>query len=208
MVIFFESTVVSPPAKIYMGVDKYENEDLIRWGWPEDVWFHVDNVSSAHVYLRLAKGQTLDDIPTKLLQDCAQLVKANSIHGSKMSTVKVVYTAWSNLLKTASMDVGQVGFKNKADVRYMAIEKKDNDALKRLNKTKVEKNVDLRGERERRDAEERIEAKRLLKEQKQWKKEEAMKAEEEKRLRSFADLMTPEKMTSNKDAGYDSDEFM
>lgn len=30
------------------------DEDLIKWGWPEDVWFHVDKVSSAHVYLRLA----------------------------------------------------------------------------------------------------------------------------------------------------------
>lgn len=29
------------------------DEDLIKWGWPEDVWFHVDNLSSAHVYLRL-----------------------------------------------------------------------------------------------------------------------------------------------------------
>jgi hypothetical protein len=29
------------------------DEDLIKWGWPEDVWFHVDKLSSAHVYLRL-----------------------------------------------------------------------------------------------------------------------------------------------------------
>uniref|UniRef100_A0A914V8U5 Coiled-coil domain-containing protein 25 n=1 Tax=Plectus sambesii TaxID=2011161 RepID=A0A914V8U5_9BILA len=78
MVILFESTVVSPPAKIYMGVDKHENEHLIRWGWPEDVWFHVDKLSSAHVYLRLQPGQTLDDIPSQLIDDCAQLVKANS----------------------------------------------------------------------------------------------------------------------------------
>ena len=26
---------------IYMGRDKYENEELIRYGWPEDLWFHV-----------------------------------------------------------------------------------------------------------------------------------------------------------------------
>lgn len=29
------------------------DEELIKWGWPEDVWFHVDKMSSAHVYLRL-----------------------------------------------------------------------------------------------------------------------------------------------------------
>lgn len=31
----------------------WTDEDLIKWGWPEDVWFHVDKFSSAHVYLRL-----------------------------------------------------------------------------------------------------------------------------------------------------------
>lgn len=42
---------------IYMGKDKHENEDLIRYGIPEDVWFHVDNLSSAHVYLRMKRGE-------------------------------------------------------------------------------------------------------------------------------------------------------
>lgn len=23
---------------IYMGKDKYENETLLKWGWPEDIW--------------------------------------------------------------------------------------------------------------------------------------------------------------------------
>ena len=44
MVLYFESNVVSPPARLYMGADKYENEELIKYGWPEDVWFHVDKV--------------------------------------------------------------------------------------------------------------------------------------------------------------------
>ena len=38
---------------IYMGKDKFENEKLLENYWEEDVWFHVDNYSSAHVYLRL-----------------------------------------------------------------------------------------------------------------------------------------------------------
>ena len=64
-----------------MGRDKEENEELIEHGLPIDVWFHVDNLSSAHVYLRLKEGQTIDDIPEDVLQDCLQLVKANSIQG-------------------------------------------------------------------------------------------------------------------------------
>jgi hypothetical protein len=51
---------------------------------PEDVWFHVDDLSSAHVYLRLKPGQTMDDIPPCVLEDCGALVKANSIQGCKV----------------------------------------------------------------------------------------------------------------------------
>lgn len=47
--------------------------------------FHVDKMSSAHVYVRLHKGQTIDDISEGLLEDCAQLVKANSIQGQFLS---------------------------------------------------------------------------------------------------------------------------
>jgi hypothetical protein len=44
--------------------------------------FHVDKFSSAHVYLRLPEGQTMDQIPPAVLEDCCQLVKANSIEGN------------------------------------------------------------------------------------------------------------------------------
>jgi hypothetical protein len=70
--------------------------------------FHVANLSSAHVYLRLPEGKTMDDIPADTLIDCAQLVKANSIQGNKENNVEVVYTPWGNLKKTAAMEVGQV----------------------------------------------------------------------------------------------------
>ena len=114
-----------------------EDEELIRWGWPEDVWFHVDKESSAHVYLRLKRGQTLEDIPSVVIDDCAQLVKHNSIRGCKMNNIDVVYTLWSNLKKTASMEVGQIGFHDQKAVHTVKVEKKDNEIIKRLEKTKV-----------------------------------------------------------------------
>ncbi|CAB4008774.1 Hypothetical predicted protein, partial [Paramuricea clavata] len=155
MVFYFTSAVVSPPYTIYMGIDKVENEDLIKHGWPEDVWFHVDKVSSAHVYLRLPKGQTIEDIPSAVLDDCAQLVKANSIQGNKMNNVGIVYTPWDNLKKTNGMDVGQVGFHKQKEVRSMTVEKRINEIVNRLNKTKTERFPDLRVEKEQRDHEER-----------------------------------------------------
>jgi hypothetical protein len=45
--------------------------------------FHVDDMSSAHVYLRLPDGVTIDSIPAGPLEDCAQLVKQNSIQGAR-----------------------------------------------------------------------------------------------------------------------------
>jgi len=47
--------------------------------------FHVDKMSSAHVYVRLHRGQTIDGMSEGLLEDCAQLVKANSIQGKSLT---------------------------------------------------------------------------------------------------------------------------
>ncbi|GIY67195.1 coiled-coil domain-containing protein 25 [Caerostris darwini] len=207
MVFYFTSNVVSPPAMIYMGLDKFENEDLIKWGFPEDIWFHVDDLSSAHVYLRLEKNKTIDDIPPELLQDCAQLVKANSIQGSKKNNINIVYTEWSNLKKTGDMVVGQVAFHNSKKVRNIKVEKKLNDVLNRLNKTKVEKFPCLRTERELRDQEERSQLKEKQRKVKEQEKQEAKQKEEEQKLRNYTVLMDA-KMQSNQDAGEDSDDFM
>ncbi|XP_025084589.1 coiled-coil domain-containing protein 25-like [Pomacea canaliculata] len=209
MVLFFTSNVVSPPYVIYMGVDKHENEELIRWGWPEDVWFHVDKVSSAHVYLRLHEGETLDDVPQAVIDDCAQLVKANSIQGNKLNNIDIVYTMWANLKKTPSMDVGQVGFYKDKEVRKIHVDRRQNELVNRLNKTKEERNVDFRAEREARDRREREDQKRKQQEIKQKEKEEEKRRQEQAELRSYTSLMKPENMTSNKDTGSsDSDDFM
>uniref|UniRef100_A0A5F7ZCN3 Coiled-coil domain-containing protein 25 n=1 Tax=Macaca mulatta TaxID=9544 RepID=A0A5F7ZCN3_MACMU len=42
MVFYFtRSSVNSSAYTIYMGKDKYENEDLIKHGWPEDIWERI-----------------------------------------------------------------------------------------------------------------------------------------------------------------------
>jgi predicted ribosome quality control (RQC) complex YloA/Tae2 family protein len=65
-----------------LGLWRVTDEDLIKYAWPQDIWFHVDKLSSAHVYIRLPESiSSWEDIPEALLVDCAQLVKANSIEG-------------------------------------------------------------------------------------------------------------------------------
>jgi len=209
MVYYFTSNVVDPPVTLFMGRDKHENEELIRWGWPEDVWFHVDKLSSAHVYLRLKQGQTIEDVPQVIIEEAAQLVKHNSIKGDKMNDIDVVYTMWDNLHKTDGMEVGQVGFNVQKRVKKIRVEKRENVIINRLNKTKVEKeHVDFRTQREERDAKERQARKKAFKAMEEQQKIEDEKRKAEAELRSYDRLMTTENMTSNQDGGNDSDDFM
>ncbi|KAF2083465.1 DUF814-domain-containing protein [Saccharata proteae CBS 121410] len=177
MVYYFTSNVVSPSAFIYVGKDKVENEDLIKFGLEEDVWFHVDNLSSAHIYVRLREGETWDAIPEPLLKDCAQLTKANSIEGNKKDNITIIYTPWSNLHKNGSMAVGQVGFKDQKKVKKIHVATRENPIINRLNKTKVEKFPDLRQEKEDRLKELRHKDRAAVQER---KKEEARIARERK----------------------------
>lgn len=199
MVFYFKARPEAGDFTIFMGLDKYENEELIKYGFPEDIWFHVDKMSSAHVYLRLHKGQTIDDISESVLEDCVQLVKANSIQGNKVNNVDVVYTPWQNLKKTASMDVGQVGFYNSKMVRTVRVEKRINEIVNRLNRTKVERTPDLKAEREAVNAAERAERKQQLRDKKRREELDRMEKERQAELRSYKNLMVAEKMTSNKD---------
>lgn len=135
------------PMTLYMGKEKEENELLIKHGWENDVWFHVDKMSSAHVYLRMPDGMIWDCIPEPYLIDCAQLTKANSIQGNKKDNVTVIYTPWSNLRKDGSMAVGQVGFTKERTVKRLKIPTRENAIINRLNKTKKEIYPDLEQEK-------------------------------------------------------------
>ena len=128
------------------------------------MWFHVDKMSSAHVYMRVKKGQTWDDLTEEELEDCAQLVKANSIQGNKENNVWIVYTPWANLKKLPRMEVGQVGYHDLKLVRRIKVEKRQNEIVNRLNKTKREEYPDLAAEREAYDKEVREEKKQAFRE--------------------------------------------
>eukprot|EP00123_Amoebidium_parasiticum_P022302 comp8452_c0_seq1/m.3799 comp8452_c0_seq1/g.3799 ORF comp8452_c0_seq1/g.3799 comp8452_c0_seq1/m.3799 type:complete len:213 (-) comp8452_c0_seq1:396-1034(-) len=201
MVFYYTSNATHPPTMIYVGKDKYENEDLIKYGWPEDIWFHVDKLSSAHVYLRMEPGMQWDNLPAGLIEDCAQLVKANSIQGCKMSSVDVVYTPWANLKKTGDMDIGQVSFHNQKQVKKISVDKK-NEFVNRLNKTKKEDYPDLAAERQKRDRREIENNKKAQKEKIAQSKEEMQRKKKEMEEQSYAGMFDESKMHSNQ---YDHD---
>ncbi|WVO13989.1 hypothetical protein L204_101614 [Cryptococcus depauperatus] len=195
MVVFFTSAVVSPPVTIYMGKDKVENEELLRYGLSTDVWFHVDKLSSAHVYLRQPEGQPhgeWDKLPATLVNDAAQLVKANSIEGNKRDNITVIYTPFPNLKKTGDMPVGQVSFYSEKKVKRVRVQSRENAIVNRLNKTKVEKEVDHETERQERLRAEGKKKKEEAVERTRKEQEQKKTWEEEKKARSYDNLYTDE----------------
>ncbi|KAG5661448.1 hypothetical protein KAF25_005570 [Fusarium avenaceum] len=211
MVYYFTSNVVDPAGFIYVGKDKFENEDLIKFGWEED--FHADKLSSAHIYLRMQEGQAWDSLPEDLIMDLAQLTKANSIEGNKKDNVTIIYTPWSNLKKDGSMEVGQVGFKDPRKVKRILVPQRENPIVNRLNKTKVEKKPDFKQEKEDRlkELRRRDQAAFLIR-----KKEEAKQAQEWKEKKwqkdhAYDDLFTEDQMAGSSNQDRDEnweDDFM
>lgn len=115
---------------------------------------------------------------------------------------------WDNLKKTQGMDVGQVSFHHPKQVRKMRVEKRINEVVNRLNKTKIETHPDFQAEREARDAAERQVKKKIVKEVKDREREAEKKRLEEAEMKSYASLHKPEKMVTNYDDDNDSDDFM
>merc|ERR1719336_3246445 len=188
---------------IYMGADKHENEHLIKWGWPEDIWFHVDSLSSAHVYLRCPEKLAVEDIPDAIIEECCQLVKHNSIKGSKLSECVISYTPWENLHKRGDMDVGTIGFHNNDAVRKRRIAK-DKAIIKKIEKTRTE-NVDYDYQKAREKRDRKIQ--RAEKKAKEKKKKAAKAAKKSKHYEDLGDHFAEENMTSNKDINMIAQEY-
>ncbi len=173
--------------------------------------FHVDDISSAHVYIRLPpECPDLASIPKEILNDCAQLVKANSIEGSKKSSVRVVFTMWSNLRKDSSMATGQIGFKSTSSsaLRYVNVDKKNNEIVNRITKTRKE--LPTSSIKEARDEFERKQRAATKKAKKATIAAEAQAKDERKKkeeMESFADIFANGKSMSNKGLDVNAEEY-
>ena len=136
--VYYFSSLSDPSVVIYMGKDKHENEFLIKYAQHHDIWFHVDNLSSAHVYLRTKEAITsYDQVSKELINECSQLTKANSIEGCKKASVAMNMTWATNLLKTHDMQTGAVSYKTHKKVRHYNVDK-DKDIVRAIMKTKYE----------------------------------------------------------------------
>lgn len=137
-------------------------------------------------------GMAWEAIPNALLTDCAQLVKANSIEGNKKDNLTIIYTPGDNLKKTGDMATGQVSFHNDKRVKKVHVPKRENPIVNRLNKTKVEKEVDHENERIERIKKENAEKRVIAAQKKKADADLAKQRDAEKAARSYDTLFNVE----------------
>ena len=130
---------------------------------------------------------------------CAQITKHNSIEGCKLSSTNIVITPFPNLHKDEqTMVTGQVSFHQEKD-RIVVPCEKDKECVKLMEKTKEWRDVDLRGERERRDKEVAAARKKAYKEKEKADKELRKQRAEEAAAKDYGLLDIEEKKMSNLD---------
>ena len=86
-------------------------------------------------------------------------------------------------------------------VRSVMVLKRNNEIVNRLNKTKVEKNVNLALERKMRDEEERSETKQTQKEKLKKEQEERETKKKQEDLLHYTSIMKKDQMRSNQHDG-------
>jgi hypothetical protein len=128
---------------IYVGIDQFENEDLIKFSGRFMelsnlilLWYHADKCSSPHAYVRLREGEKA--APANVVAAACQIVKDGSIEGTKKAAVDIVWTPASNLAKRKGMNPGQVTFSDRSLVGVERAVRKDTKILRQLEKVKSE----------------------------------------------------------------------
>jgi predicted ribosome quality control (RQC) complex YloA/Tae2 family protein len=93
---------------IYVGTNAKENWDLIDKSEPDDLWFHLEDFPSSHVFVRekLSKISTqIPDYPNQIISIAADYCKSQSKYKQR-DKLKIIYTLVSNIRK--DRDIGSV----------------------------------------------------------------------------------------------------
>jgi predicted ribosome quality control (RQC) complex YloA/Tae2 family protein len=90
---------IAEPVLFYIGQSQDENHSLLDLAKPEDFWFHLGSISSAHVIGVVPKG-----IPRKqlsyIVKRGALLCKQHTAKVASKSHVAVIYTRVRHVTKT------------------------------------------------------------------------------------------------------------
>ncbi len=103
---------------IYVGTNAKENWDLIDKSDPDDLWFHVDDLPSSHVFVREILSETsseIPDYPNQIISLAGDYCKSQSKY-KNMTKLKIIYAPISKIKK--GKEVGSVKV---SDFKYIYI---------------------------------------------------------------------------------------
>ena len=151
--------------KIFTGIDAKENDLLARWGWEEDILFHVGNLPGGHVYLRtnqvinkklfkkirkLSDFESMMGIPANVIEECLQITKQYSSRGRKEKVAQIHITPWLNVKKMDGDNPGTVLFTDHSLVKTLRAST-DKNVVEMLQETRIKRKMkedDFRRERD------------------------------------------------------------
>ncbi len=87
----------------YIGKNAKDNFDVIDMGNPNDIWFHIEYLSSSHVVMILPEVEHKMDskIYNTILKRGALLCKQNTKKMVSLHNVDITYTKLKDVLKTS-----------------------------------------------------------------------------------------------------------
>ena len=154
--------------QIFTGIDAKENDLLARWGWEEDILFHVGGMPGGHIYLRtnqvinkklfkkirkMNDFESLMEIPTNVIEECLQITKQYSSRGRKEKAVQIHITPWLNVKKLDGDNAGTIQFTDHSLVKTLKASTDKNmvDMLQETRTKRKMKEDDFRRERDAKD---------------------------------------------------------
>mmetsp|Transcript_23635 Transcript_23635/g.41890 ORF Transcript_23635/g.41890 Transcript_23635/m.41890 type:complete len:231 (+) Transcript_23635:27-719(+) len=205
MVLFVQSRTALP---LFYGENSHENDTLLAYAHPEDVWFHVESLSSAHVYVRMpilpieerVAGVSVKhrELPTDVVIEACQLTKANSIEGCKKVSVMVIYTPASNLAKERNAKSGEVRIIDQSQVIRVEVHT-DKKLVKQLLKTKEPRFIEFQADLSQRKAQEERDRLHFSRAEKIRLQQEAETKRQEEESKSYRWMQRKGNMQTNKD---------
>jgi predicted ribosome quality control (RQC) complex YloA/Tae2 family protein len=83
---------LNEPVTFYIGSSQQENHDVIALGKPDDLWFHLADMSSAHVVAILPTIKITRKQRGSIIRRGAYLCKIHTAKAASLSSVSVTYS--------------------------------------------------------------------------------------------------------------------
>lgn len=90
------------PVTFYIGTSQQENHDVISLGKSTDIWFHLADMSSAHVVAVLPTIKITRKQRGNIIRRGAYLCKIYTAKAASMSSVSVTYSMIQYVTKTST----------------------------------------------------------------------------------------------------------